>query len=140
MTFLDIFRLSLLMSSLKMIENETPVRHLLSRDRRFVVEVLSMELIDGRWNPNRTGVIDFLSGFLSGLPRSKVRHEILMTFRNDFHPLHVSLGGRRFLLSLIVQLRLGLQRETYLCQLTKVGFNIYRILRRFGCILPSLYS
>jgi len=43
------------MSSLKMIENETPVRHLLSRDRRFVVEVLSMELIDGRWNPNRTG-------------------------------------------------------------------------------------
>jgi hypothetical protein len=26
---------------------------------------------------------------------------------------------RRFLLSLIVQLRLALQRETYLCQLTK---------------------
>ena len=39
-----------------MIENETPVRQLLSRDRRFVVEVLTMELIDRRWSPIRTGV------------------------------------------------------------------------------------
>jgi len=37
-----------------MTENETPVRQLLSRDRRFFVEVLSMELIDG--SPIRTGV------------------------------------------------------------------------------------
>ncbi|MGB8164037.1 MAG: hypothetical protein WCF14_03410 [Nitrososphaeraceae archaeon] len=44
------------MSSLKMTENETPVRQLLSRNRRFVVEVLSMELIDERWSPIRTGV------------------------------------------------------------------------------------
>ncbi len=33
--------------SFMMAENETPVRQLLSRDRRFVVEVLSMELITG---------------------------------------------------------------------------------------------
>ncbi|MGB8152447.1 MAG: hypothetical protein WCF97_00860 [Nitrososphaeraceae archaeon] len=72
------------MSSLKETENKTPVRQLLSRDRRFVVEVLSMELIYG--SPIRTGC-------LSGLPLSKVRHKILMTFRNDFHPLHVSLGA-----------------------------------------------
>ena len=44
------------MLSPKMIENETPVRQLLSRDRRFVVEVLTMELIDGKWSPIRTGV------------------------------------------------------------------------------------
>ncbi|MFI5425037.1 MAG: hypothetical protein ACHQXG_09650 [Nitrososphaerales archaeon] len=42
------------MSSLKETENKTPVRQLLSRDRRFVVEVQSMELIDG--SPIRTGV------------------------------------------------------------------------------------
>ncbi|HMK59307.1 MAG TPA: hypothetical protein VK462_09625 [Nitrososphaeraceae archaeon] len=44
------------MSSLTMIENETPVYQLLSRNRRFMVEVLTMERIDGRWSPIRTGI------------------------------------------------------------------------------------
>ena len=61
---MDIFRLSLLISSLKMIENETPVRHLLSRDRRFV-RVLSWKFIDGMMEFNRTGdwILSFLEWF-----------------------------------------------------------------------------
>jgi hypothetical protein len=43
------------MSSVKKNDNETAVRLSLSSDRRIMVEVLTMEIIERRWSPIRTG-------------------------------------------------------------------------------------